>query len=272
MYALLKPTALFANVGNPGNFPVYTNFATKAVIKMIGKQFERDKNCHLSFFIINQACFRMLDSNIADQFMVSNTPTMMGWNLSMSFHLIIKELEMLYGKPDTMLLFHKDVLFRSPFLGPEAPEMLFYRIKWCQEIQTIAQDSCTPKQIIGNAVHLLIQSGIFPLKEIDALEATPIKSYPILKTFIHEAYSRRLMAMQPRNMAGQQGYVNIILDVDGDEDINDNTTVTLPVVASAMATTGNTSCSTYTATTALTIAAKVTAAINQLSANQIAIM
>ncbi len=62
--------------------------------------------------------------------------------------------------------------------------------------------------------------------------------YPILKTFIHEAYSRCLTAMQLRNTAGQQGYViqNIynILDIDGKEDTNDNTTVTVSAVAAAM--------------------------------------
>ncbi len=40
MYKLLEPTVPFANNGNPGNFPVYTNFATKAVLKMIDKQFK----------------------------------------------------------------------------------------------------------------------------------------------------------------------------------------------------------------------------------------
>jgi hypothetical protein len=60
--------------------------------------------------------------------------------------------------------------------------------------------------------------------------------------------------------------------VDGNKDTNDNTIVTLPAEAATMATMGNTSGSTYAATTALAIAAKVTAAINQVSANQTAIM
>jgi hypothetical protein len=49
MYALLEPTAPFIGVNDPGNFPVYVNFATKAAIKMTDKQFERDKNYYLSF-------------------------------------------------------------------------------------------------------------------------------------------------------------------------------------------------------------------------------
>ncbi len=42
MYVLLKPTAPFVGVNNPGDFPVYANFATEAAIKMTDKQFERD--------------------------------------------------------------------------------------------------------------------------------------------------------------------------------------------------------------------------------------
>ncbi len=83
-----------------------------------------------------------------------------------------------------------------------------------------------------------MQSGIFPLKEFDTWKATAVKMYPILKTFIHEAYSRCLMAMQLRNTAGQQGYVNQniynILDIDGKEYIGNNITLTVPVVAAAM--------------------------------------
>jgi hypothetical protein len=35
----------------------------------------------------------------------------------------------------------------------------------------------------------------------------PVKLHPILKTFIYEAYSRHLTAMQLQNTVGQQGYV-----------------------------------------------------------------
>jgi hypothetical protein len=109
----------------------------------------------------------MLNNNIANQFKVSNMQNMTGWNSSMTVRSILKQLESLYGKPDTMLLFQNNTLFRSPFPATEAPEMLFYRIEQCQEIQTIAQDHYTLKQIINNAIHLLMQSGIFPLKEFD---------------------------------------------------------------------------------------------------------
>jgi hypothetical protein len=84
------------------------------------------------------------------------------------------------------------------------------------------------------------------------------------------------MAMQLRNTVGQQGYINqniySILDINGKEDTNNNTTVTVPAAAAAMAPAGVPGGSTFAATTASTIAADVTAAINQLSANQTAIM
>jgi hypothetical protein len=47
MYVLLEPTAPFVGINNPGNFPVYANFATKAAIKMTDKQFKGEKKCYL---------------------------------------------------------------------------------------------------------------------------------------------------------------------------------------------------------------------------------
>jgi hypothetical protein len=74
MYMLIKPTTPFVLVTDSGNFPMYNNFATKAVTNMTDKQFKRDKNYYLSFVNINRACFPMLNVNVADQFKVTNTP------------------------------------------------------------------------------------------------------------------------------------------------------------------------------------------------------
>jgi hypothetical protein len=64
-----------------------------------------------------------------------------------------------------------------------------------------------------------------------------------------------------------------ILAIDGGEETDNKTTVTLPTVAAKMATAGGTMMgSTYAAANAATITTKVTAAINQLSANQTHIM
>jgi hypothetical protein len=101
----------------------------------------------------------------------------------------------------------------------------------------------------------------------------PVKSYPILKTFIHEAYSRRLTAMQLQNTAGQQGHIQQnmynILDVNGGEDTDNDTVVMVQMTAAATATAGGSTIgSNYAAVNVATITAKVMAAINQLSANQ----
>ncbi len=139
----------------------------------------------------------MLNDSISNQFKVSNTPNLTEWNSTMTILVILDQLEASYGKPDTMtLLFGNDTLFQSPFPPNKAPEMLFYRIEQCQEIQILAQDPYTPTQIINNAVRLLQQSGIFPLKKFDDWDKITLKTYPALKTFIHEAYTRRLMALQ----------------------------------------------------------------------------
>jgi hypothetical protein len=176
-------------------------------MKMADAIFLRNKNYYLPYKNINRACFKMLDENIYPHYKVLNVTTMMGWNATMSVRSTLEQLEDSYIKPNMIMIHQNDLLFRSPFLPSKAPEMLFYRIEQCQEIQTIAEDPYTPKQIISNAVRLLMASGIFLLKEFDTWEALPIKTDPILKTFVHEAYTRHLTSIQLRNTAGQQGYV-----------------------------------------------------------------
>jgi hypothetical protein len=171
MYLLLKPQP-FIEPADPGNTAVYPQFSPTARIKMIDAAFTRDKNYYLSFKNnISRACFKMLDDSISNQSKVSNTPNLTGWNSTMMIIVILHQLESSYGKPDTMTLLGNNTLFQSPFPANEAPEMLFYRIKQCQEIQILAQDPYTPTQIINNAVCLLQQSGIFPLKEFNTWDA-----------------------------------------------------------------------------------------------------
>jgi hypothetical protein len=62
-------------------------------------------------------------------------------------------------------------------------------------------------QIINNAVRLLMQANIFPLKEFDNWEAITPKTYTALKTFIARAFMRCILAQQLRNKVGQMGYV-----------------------------------------------------------------
>jgi hypothetical protein len=170
--------------------------------------------------------------------------------LTMTTLNILEQLETSYGKPDMMTLFANDTLFQSPFLANKAPEMLFYRIEQCQEIQILAQDPYSPTQIINNAVRLLQQSGIFPLKDFDTWDAITPKSYPALKAFIHEAYTRCLTALQLHNTTGTQGYApniyqNMYNILDGGNDTNSGTegtvaTQTALITQTAAMTTGST--------------------------------
>ena len=82
-----------------------------------------------------------------------------------------------------MTLFNNDNLFRSPMNPGNSPEMLFYRLEQCKEVQIIGQVPYTAEQIIANAIRVLATSNVFPLKEFDTWEATATKTYPALKTF-----------------------------------------------------------------------------------------
>jgi hypothetical protein len=97
------------------------------------------------------------------------------------------------------------------------------------------------------------------------------KTYPALKTFIHGAYGRRLTAMALRSTSGQNRYANQtiynVMEAGLDNDTDDDTVTTVTQTTALTTTAGNVTPSDITA-----IRAEVAAAINQLSANQLAIM
>jgi hypothetical protein len=205
LYALIEPVPFTVPV-NPGATPVYQPFAPPAMMKMVDYGFERNKNYFLSYSNINRACFCMLDDSVPNQFKVSNILNLMGWNASISIQEILTQLKTLYGKPTPMALHNNDLLFRSPMSATDAPEMLFYRIEQYQEIATLAGDPCTQMQIINMVMRILMQVQVLPSKEFDTREKTPVETYTGLKTFIHEAYTRRLQSLALRTTTGQQGY------------------------------------------------------------------
>ncbi len=271
VYALLEPNP-FQDPVYPGDVAVYPQFALPAVIKTADAIFARNQNEWKSYENIYCACFRMLDENVPDQYKVSNVPNLNGWNISMSIREMLDQLEASYGKPDTMTLFNNDTLFRSVFNPTDAPESLFYRIEQCQEIQVLARDPYSDLQVINNAVRLLMQASIFPLKEFEDWKAVTPKTYPALKVFIAGAYTRRLLTQKLRNTAGQMGYAppsqNMYNVLQDDESTTDGTTATKGTAITNIA--AMTTSSTITATQASTAA--ITNAINQLSANQTALM
>ncbi len=271
-YLLLEGTA-FTIPPDPGPTAIFPNGAAVAqtIVKTTQATFDCDKNYYLSYKNITRACFRMLDANVSAQFKVSNNPTLTGWNSTMSIIDILGQLQVSYGKPNMMMLYTNNTLFRSPMNAGDSPKMLFYRIEQCREIQRIGNLPYSEEQIIANAVRILLQANIFLLKEFDAWDAVTLKTYLALKTSIHAAYGRRLTALALHSTSGQNGYANQtiynVMEEGIDDDTNNDTVTTITQTAALTTATGSTTPSGGTA-----ISAEVATTINQLSANQTAIM
>jgi hypothetical protein len=206
-YFLLEGVA-FTIPANPSPMANFPNLSVPTAVKMIEATFNRDKNYFLSYKNNTRACFRMLDANVLAQFKVSNNAALTRWSLTMSIINILSQLQDSYGMPNMMTLFTSDTLFHSPMIAGNLPKMLFYRIEQCQEIQRIGKLPYSDEQIIANAVDILIQAHIFPLKEFDAWESVIPKTYPALKMFIHAAYGRCLTAMALRSTSSQNEYAH----------------------------------------------------------------
>ena len=222
IYALLEANAFMIPL-DPGPSATYTPFAPPATIKMIDAAFERDKNYFLSYKNVYRACFRMLDELVPPSFKVSNVPALLGWNTTMSIESIMMQMESSYGKPTPAMLYANDSLFKSPIAATDSPESLFYRMEQCQEIMTLGNLPYTTEQIVANAVRVFMASKMFPSREFEAWDATLIKTYPALKTFFHDAYNRRLNAMDLQATTGAAGYAPAhnmynVLDFGNDDD------------------------------------------------------
>jgi hypothetical protein len=192
--------------------------------------------------------------------------------MSIQLILVVAQLEMSYGKPGNQLMWNNDKLFWADFLPNNAPESLFYRVEQCQEVVIIMHNWYTPTQLILNTVHLLLPSGIFPMKEFEDWETTPNKMWLALKTFIHGVYAHCLVAVGLRSTSAQQGYAptqnmyNIL--AHGNDDTDDNAaTITITQTAAA-ATTGSTLANTYAMPAPAPTDHNLTTAINLLAANQ----
>ena len=90
----------------------------------------------------------------------------------------------------------------------DSPEVLFYRIEQCQEVQIIGKVLFTTEQIVANAVRILLGSTLLPNKEIDVWDALTIKTWATLKTFFQATYGHRLTLLSLQSMSGQNGYAN----------------------------------------------------------------
>jgi hypothetical protein len=151
VYALLEPMPFFPSV-YPGNMALYPQLALPAQIKTANAIFACTQNKWKFYENIQCVCYHMLDENKAKKFKESNVATLTRWNTSMSIREILDQLKGTYSKPDTMTLFANDTLFHSPFNPIDEPELLFYRIEQCQEIQVLDCNPYSDMQVIDNAV------------------------------------------------------------------------------------------------------------------------
>ena len=103
----------------------------------------------------------MLDDSIDDAFKFSPDLDLTGWNPSMKIIEIMDQLTTTYGRSTPTALLQNDTLFRSTYPPIDAPEVLFRRIKDCQEIQTLGDDLYTPMQLLNNAIRLLLGCGLY---------------------------------------------------------------------------------------------------------------
>jgi hypothetical protein len=272
VYTLLEPNP-FQDPTDPGAVTVYTQFATTLMIKMANAIFTQAQNKWNLYRNIQLACFRMLDELVSNQFKVSNVPTLTGWNASMSIMDMLDQLETTYDKPDAMTLFAKDTLFRCVFNPNDAPKALFHhRIKQCQEIAVLTLDLYSNVQVINNAVRLLMQASIFPMKEFDDWEAVTPKTYPTLKTFIAAVYTRRILSQQLQNTAGQTGYASQTHNMYAALDNNDDATTATDGTATTLNVAAMTTGSTLMGANTTAVPESIANAINQLGANQTAMM
>jgi hypothetical protein len=135
---------------------VYQQFSLPAKIKTIQMPClsKRRKNTNHTK-ISNVHAFAYLTRTLLTNSRSPKIPALIGRNASMSIRDILDQLDGMYGKPDTMPLLSNDMLFRSPFIPSDAPELLFYRIEQGQEIQVL---TCNPYSHtkVNNAVRLLM--------------------------------------------------------------------------------------------------------------------
>ena len=212
---------------------------------------------------IQQAVYNLLDDNIDDVFKVSNNPALVGWNPAMEVRDIFDQITSIYGRPVPAALLQNDMLFWSVYSPQDAPEVLFRRIKDCQEVQILGEDPYTAQQLLNNAGRLLLQCGLYTrdFEDWDRKIAAD-KIWTNLKAFVQECYTRRLNATSIT--AGLQGYVQNAFAALGEESDEDDDNVQTVITQMAALTTQ----SQLTANTMAETHASVMATINQLAANQ----
>jgi hypothetical protein len=128
-----------------------------------------------------------------------------GWHTGMETRDILDQLSQTYGQPTPAAFENNDTTFCGPYFAADAPEVLFRRIKNCTEIAILGNNPYTDRQLINNAIRLLLMTGLYirAFKEWDHL-LPRAQTWIKLCRLIQEAFQRCLNAMAP--MAGGHGY------------------------------------------------------------------
>jgi hypothetical protein len=165
------------------------------------------RKCHyfLMYQNIKHACFNALDGSINNAFKVSNDPAFRGWHMGMSTRKILDQLSTSYDQPTPAAMELNDTTFCGLYSATDAPKVLFCRIENCVEIAIMGDNPYTNRQLITNAVCLLLTTGLYQraFEEWDRLTAAQ-QTWIALQTLIQEAFQCRLNATVPT--AGHHGY------------------------------------------------------------------
>ena len=136
---------------------------------MADSQFKINKNLYKTYTSVHRAVYKLLIDNVLPAYQASTTPGLTGWDTIMSIIDIFAQLDATFGKPDAQALLVNDANFRAILLPMETPEMLFLRLEECQEVQILALNPYTAKQLIVNAAILLRKANIFPKKNTSTI-------------------------------------------------------------------------------------------------------
>jgi hypothetical protein len=102
---------------------------------------------------------------------------------------ILDQLSATYGQPTPAALEVNDHIFRSPTSAVDPPEVLFRCIEECAETALLDKNPYTDKQLIMNAIRLLLSTGLYTraFKDWDQLgEAS--KTWIKLRRIIQDAF------------------------------------------------------------------------------------
>jgi hypothetical protein len=167
MYALLSPNNAFRLPIDPSPAANYTRAdpndltpLTRMEQATVNTAFAQQKYYFQSMQNIERACFTALDASIDDAFKVSNNPAIVGWHAGMVTRKFFDQLSQIYGQPTLAALELNDVVFCSQYSAADAPEVLFCCIKNCAEIANLGNNPYTDRQLINNAIRLLLTTGL----------------------------------------------------------------------------------------------------------------